>query len=265
MLGSVHHEFLLWGNCSQVAKSKYNTNLARLITKQIYLPCIVDWTVLNTLGCVETIKDMLEIKIVQMGGNEEIFTSEAYRCAFDISEPIYTELCHEFFATYDFDEEVTDEELISKNLIKFRLGGRGHSLSLLEFGHRLGLYTSAEIREEGFERTTGYDKIQRYKLWLMSMFEDRKRERYANVAWLISRWMKKKGVSSEREYDLLSLLVTTLRELIGPNGRLIAKDQTFGIPRVAMPRPSHPTLQDLSDRMGRTEIQQGVLDQMSRR
>ncbi|GKD34219.1 hypothetical protein Tco_1249728 [Tanacetum coccineum] len=160
--------------------------------------------------------------------------------------PIYTELCHEFFATYDFDEEVMDEELISKKLIKFRLGGRGHSLSLLEFARRLGLYVLV--------RTTGYDKIQRNKLWLMSMFEDRHRERYPNVAWLISRWMKKKGVGSEREYDLLSLLVTILKELISPNGRLIAKDPTFGIPRVAMPRPSHLTLQDLSDRMGRMEI-----------
>ncbi|GKG01788.1 hypothetical protein Tco_0306493 [Tanacetum coccineum] len=96
MLRRVHHEFLLWGTCSRDVKSKYNTNLARLITKQIYSLCIVDWNVLNTLVCAESIEEMLKIKIVEMGGQEEIFTFEAWRRAFDINEPIYTELCHEF-------------------------------------------------------------------------------------------------------------------------------------------------------------------------
>ncbi|GJU34322.1 hypothetical protein Tco_1182676 [Tanacetum coccineum] len=43
---------------------------------------------------------------------------------------------------------------------------------------------------------------------------------------------------------------TTLRELIGPYGRLIAEDLTPSVPRVAMPRPPRPTLQDLYDKMG---------------
>jgi hypothetical protein len=43
------------------------------------------------------------------------------------------------------------------------------------------------------QRTTGYEKIQKNELWLMSMFEDRNNESYANVAWVIARWMKKKG------------------------------------------------------------------------
>ncbi|GJW55856.1 hypothetical protein Tco_0099941 [Tanacetum coccineum] len=142
MLGHIYHENLLWNNCNRAAKSKYNIVLARLISKQIYSPCIMDWTILNTLGCVETIEEMIEIKVVEMGGNEEIFTYEDWRRAFDIREPTYTELCHEFFSAFEFDEVVTDEELTTKKHIKFRLGGRGHSLTLLEFAHRLGLYTS---------------------------------------------------------------------------------------------------------------------------
>nr|GEY82611.1 hypothetical protein [Tanacetum cinerariifolium] len=157
------------------------------------------------------------------------FTSETWRCAFDIREPMYTELCHEFFSTFEFDEEVTDEELIIKKLIKFRLGGRRYSLSLLEFSRRLGLYTSAEIQEEGFhvyfeEEDDHVDEEERCQY-------------------------------SKRE----SLDTTTLRELIGPNERLISEDPSPGIPRFAMPRPLRLTLQDLSDRMGRMEIQQGVL------
>ncbi|GJU98171.1 hypothetical protein Tco_1327442 [Tanacetum coccineum] len=123
--------------CNRAAKSRYNNVLDRLISKQVYSPCIVDWTVLITLGCAETIEEMLEIKVVRMGGNDEVFSSEAWRCAFDIREPIYTELCHELFSTYEFDEEVADEELISKKLFMFRLGGRGNSLSLLEFARCL--------------------------------------------------------------------------------------------------------------------------------
>ncbi|GJZ13875.1 hypothetical protein Tco_0549105 [Tanacetum coccineum] len=46
---------------------------------------------------------------------------------------------------------VTDDELMTKKLIKFRLGGRGHTLTLLEFARRLGLYHSAEISDGGFE------------------------------------------------------------------------------------------------------------------
>ncbi|GJY92545.1 putative reverse transcriptase domain-containing protein [Tanacetum coccineum] len=108
-----------------------------------------------------------------------------------LNEPIYTELCHKFYATYDFDEVVTDDKLMTKKLIKFRLGSRGHTLTLLEFAHRLGLYHSAEISDGGFEvlhkmityglcqRTTRYDKVQRNKLWLTSMFEAKHQNRMA--------------------------------------------------------------------------------------
>nr|GEW48657.1 hypothetical protein [Tanacetum cinerariifolium] len=47
--------------------------------------------------------------MVEMGGNEEIFTFEPWRRAFDSNEPIYTEFCHDFYSTYDFDEEAPAE------------------------------------------------------------------------------------------------------------------------------------------------------------
>ncbi|GJZ51563.1 hypothetical protein Tco_0606078 [Tanacetum coccineum] len=203
----------------------------------------------------DVIEEMLEIKVYEIGGDEVLFTSKAWRRAFDINEPIYTELCYEFYATYEFKEEVTDEELTSKKLIKFILRGRAHSLTILKFASRLG-----------------YDKVQRYELWLMSMFGARNREGYANVAWLIAKWMKRKGVGTQKEsmiccgqfvtkiakrvgvlteevlnglsaptyYRLLD--ATTLRELIGSNERLIAEDPAFSVPRVAMPRPPRLTM-----------------------
>ncbi|GJY52833.1 reverse transcriptase domain-containing protein [Tanacetum coccineum] len=71
MLPRVHRDFLQWGNANRTVKSQYNTNLARLPPKQIYSPCIVDWGVLNNLGCAKEIKAMLEIKLYEMGGEEE--------------------------------------------------------------------------------------------------------------------------------------------------------------------------------------------------
>ncbi|GJY80998.1 hypothetical protein Tco_0493749 [Tanacetum coccineum] len=103
------------------------------------------------MGYAKEVEAMLEIKVYKVGGKEEIFGSEAWRCLFDINEPIYTELYHEFYSTYEFDEVVTNDELMTKKLIKFRLGGHGHTLTLLELARCLGLYHSDEINEEGFE------------------------------------------------------------------------------------------------------------------
>ncbi|GJT62001.1 hypothetical protein Tco_1005534 [Tanacetum coccineum] len=108
-------------------------------------------------------------------------------------------------------------------------------------------------------KTLRINKIHRNKLWLLSMFEDRNHERYANVAWVIGKWMKRKGMGTQegsqivcgqfvtklaRKLRLLSdevldglramifcrsLDATTLRELIRPDWRLIAEDLALGV------------------------------------
>ncbi|GJR27623.1 hypothetical protein Tco_1103855 [Tanacetum coccineum] len=53
---------------------------------------------------------------------------------------------------YETVEEVLcHDELQSKKIIKFRLGGRAHNLTLLEFARRLGLYHADELKEDGFD------------------------------------------------------------------------------------------------------------------
>ncbi|GKG16756.1 hypothetical protein Tco_0361713, partial [Tanacetum coccineum] len=84
------------------------------------------------------IDNMLRIKLREAESNEEIFTYVAWIRAFNINEPIYAELCHEFYSTYEFDEVCADDELQTKKIIKFRLGGRAHDLTLLEVDRRLG-------------------------------------------------------------------------------------------------------------------------------
>ncbi|GJV27579.1 hypothetical protein Tco_1384027 [Tanacetum coccineum] len=72
-----------------------------------------DVTEMQSLGYDREIDDMLRIRFREAGSDEEIFTS-------------------------------------SKKIIKFKLGGRAHNLTLLEFARRLGLYQAVELEEEGF-------------------------------------------------------------------------------------------------------------------
>ncbi|GJW37402.1 hypothetical protein Tco_0060322 [Tanacetum coccineum] len=262
LLPQVHHDFLLWEGCSNEAKSRYSTKLANLLPRHVYSPGVVNWDVLNGMGCDGGIDDMLRIKLREAESNEEIFTSVAWIRAFNIKEPIYAELCHEFYLNYEFDEVCADDELQSKKIIKFRLGGRAQNLTLLEFAHRLGLYHTDELEEDGF---------------------DVHQNGYVNVAWLITRWMKKKGVGTQRESRICcgqfitkiarkarvstdavlrslsapiyyrDLHTTTLRELIDSEGRLIPEDLQPGVPRVGIPRPPIASMQDLYDKMSSME------------
>nr|GEV67339.1 hypothetical protein [Tanacetum cinerariifolium] len=273
--------------CNRYAKSMYNTKLAQLLPRHIYSLYVVNWDVLNRMGCDGEIDDMLRFRLRESGSNEELFTSVAWIRAFNINEPIYAELCHEFYSTYEFDEVCADDELQTNKIIKFRLGGRAHNLTLLEFARRLGLYQVVELHEEGFngglcsdehfnaqspilrvihkmityglyQRTTRYDKIQKNDLWLLSMFDARHQNGYANVAWLIVR---KSRVLIDDMLRSLSALICcrdldtiTLRDLIDSEGKLIPEDPQPGVPRIGVPRPPRASMQDLYDRMGRMEI-----------
>ncbi|GKG19360.1 hypothetical protein Tco_0376459, partial [Tanacetum coccineum] len=107
--------------CNIDAKSRYNTKLVQLLPRHIYSPCVVNWDVLNRMGCDGEIDDMLRIRLREAGLDEEIFTS--------------------------FDEVCADDELRPKKIIKFRLGRRAHNLTLCEFARRLGLYQAVELEE----------------------------------------------------------------------------------------------------------------------
>ncbi|GJT96509.1 hypothetical protein Tco_1092027 [Tanacetum coccineum] len=117
-------------------------------------------------------------------------------------------------------------------------------------------------------RFTGYDKIQKNDLWLLSMFKASHQNGYANVAWLITRWMKQKGAGSQKESTICYgqvLDTTTLKALINSEGRLITEVPEPGVPRVAIPRPPSASMQDLYKRMGRMEIRHGAIEMMSYR
>ncbi|GJZ32566.1 hypothetical protein Tco_0578002 [Tanacetum coccineum] len=57
--------------------------------KEACSPCVVNWDVLNKMGCDGEIDDMLRIRLREAESNEDIFTSVAWIRAFNINEPTY--------------------------------------------------------------------------------------------------------------------------------------------------------------------------------
>ncbi|GJZ18603.1 hypothetical protein Tco_0554726 [Tanacetum coccineum] len=121
------------------------------------------------------------------------------------------------------------------------------------------------------QRTTGYEKIQKNDLWLLSMFEDRHQNGYANVAWIAR---KSKVLIKETIHSLSTPVYcrdldrTTLRELIDSEDRLIPDIPVDDVQRVAAqraPRVQRASMQDLYERMGSMEIRQEAIERMEYR
>ncbi|GJT95806.1 retrotransposon ORF1 [Tanacetum coccineum] len=281
LLPQVHHEFLLWEGCNRDAKSRYNTKLAYLHPRHVYSPCVMNWEVLNRIGCGEEIDEMLRIKLCEAGTNEEIFISMTWIRDFNINEPIYSELCHEFYSTYEFDEVCAEDELQTKKIIKFRLGGRAYSLTLLEFARRLGLYHAKELDEEGFGvyfqgGLLSDEHFNAQEYWL-SISRDENLSLSRSHAFTIRNPVLKVAqdghlwlvLEDNWEFDApvycRDLDTTTLRELIDSEGRLIPKDPRPDVPRVAIPRAQRASMHDLYERMGSMKIRQGAIERMAYR
>ncbi|GJX36820.1 pescadillo [Tanacetum coccineum] len=219
----------------------------------------------------------------------------------DRSSAIQTDVLNQMGCDGEIDDmlriRVREAESKEENIIKFRLGGRTHSLTLLEFARRLGFYQADELEEDGFNVyfEGGYDKVQKNDLWLLSMFDARYQNGYANVARAVARWMKRKGAGTQKESQICrgqfisklarkcrvltedvvrslsaiiycrDLDIVTLRYLIDFDGKLIPEDPQPGVPRVGIPRPPRASMQDLYDRMGRMEIRQDAIERMGYR
>nr|GFA47674.1 ribonuclease H-like domain-containing protein [Tanacetum cinerariifolium] len=45
-------------------------------------------------------------------------------------------------------------------------------------------------------------KVKKNDLWLLCMFDDRHQNGYENVAWVIAKWMKRKGDGTQKESQI---------------------------------------------------------------
>ncbi|GJV98606.1 hypothetical protein Tco_1553858 [Tanacetum coccineum] len=146
--------------------------------------------------------------------SHKFIMSSCYRK--DAIEMRSLELCHEFYSTFEFDKVCAYDELQTKKIIKFRLGGHAYNLTLLEFASRLGLYHADELEEDGFNIYFKGDDVVR-SLSALIYYRD--------------------------------LDTTPLRDLIDSEGRLIPENLQPGVPRVGIPRPPRASMQDLYDRI----------------
>ncbi|GKA22640.1 hypothetical protein Tco_0708602 [Tanacetum coccineum] len=121
-------------------------------------------------------------------------------CGEEIEEMLEIKLCREFYSTFEFNEDVPKEELGSTRLIKFRL-----------------------------LRISSDDDLQLSRSHAAKIKKPVLRDGYANVAWVIAKWMKKKGAGSQRD-NMICYDRTTLKELIGSNMRLIPDVPVPGAP-----------------------------------
>ncbi|GKB47027.1 hypothetical protein Tco_0897780 [Tanacetum coccineum] len=202
-------------------------------------------------------------------------------------------LCHEFYSTYEFNEVCADDELKTKKIIKFRLGGRAYSLTLLEFAHRLGSYHAEELDEEGFDVyfQGGFCSDKHFNAqdyWLSISREENLslsrshaftikspvlRVLHKMITYgLCQRTTWKARVLSDEVIRSLSapiycrdLDTTTLRDLIDYEGRLIPEDPQPNVPRYAIPRAQRASMQDLYERMCSMEILQAAIERMAYR
>ncbi|GJU90792.1 reverse transcriptase domain-containing protein [Tanacetum coccineum] len=215
-------------------------------------------------------------KLREAESDEEIFTLVAWIRAFNINEPNVYDLWPRFFySTYEFDKVCADDELQTKKIIKFRLGRRAHSLTLLEFARRLGLYHANELEEDCFNvyfegglRSDEHFNAQDY--WLSISREDNlglSRSHTSTIKKPILRVIHKMityglcqrttGVLTEDVVRSLSALIscrdldtTTLRDLIDSNSKHIPEDPQLGVPRVGIPRPPRASMQDFVPMQG---------------
>nr|GEX80441.1 hypothetical protein [Tanacetum cinerariifolium] len=141
-----------------------------------------------------------------------------------VKEVLLPQVHHEFLLWEGFNRDA-----------KSRMGCDGEIDDMLRIRLR-----KARSDEEIFTyRTTGYDKIKKNDLCLLSMFDVR--------------------------HQNGDLDATTLKDLIDSDGKLIPDDPQSGVPRVGIFRPLRASMQDLYDRMGKMEIRQEAIKRMEYR
>nr|GEY35553.1 retrotransposon Orf1 [Tanacetum cinerariifolium] len=83
------------------------------------------------------------------------------------------------------------------------------------------------------QRMTGYDKIQKNDIWLLSMFDAKHQNRVLTEDVV-------RSLSASFYYRDLDTI--TLKELIDSDGKLILEDPQPGVPRVGIPRPPRASM-----------------------
>lgn len=77
------------------------------------------------------------------------FTCNGWKNLFSISEPVFQEMCVEFFASVSLEEDIVDPSYL--RALVFHLGDEWMECSLTEFAWRMGIYQEHETRSLAFK------------------------------------------------------------------------------------------------------------------
>ncbi|GJY96207.1 hypothetical protein Tco_0512568 [Tanacetum coccineum] len=182
-VGPVKSDHLKWSSLDSCAKEAYNERLSKLLTRSISLPKYVDWELLKDYGIKQDLVGMIMIsyKVASIGE----FKCHVIKRALKIKEETYKEWRLEFFLTIHFNQ-IRKEEFMDKKCIWFRLCGREHNYTLMEFAKVLGLYTEEELEDPLFARyfkslDIDEDSFNHMRYWMFIGKEKRKMQ-----AWIVA-------------------------------------------------------------------------------
>ncbi|GJY76244.1 hypothetical protein Tco_0481360 [Tanacetum coccineum] len=229
------------GNDEEAGSSrpKRSKHYKTMEERHIYSSCVVNCEILNRMGCGEEINGMLRINFASFA-TSFIQPMNLMRLGLYHSD----ELDDEGFDVYFQGSLRSDEHFYAQE------------------------YWLSISLEENLSLSRSHVKND---LWLLSMFDARHQNGYANVAWLIARWVKRKGAGTQRESmiccgQFITKIDRKARVLSDEGvdrlllGRLILEDPQSGVPRVVIPRPPRTSMQDLYERMSSMEIRQGAIE-----
>ncbi|GKC38165.1 hypothetical protein Tco_1050549 [Tanacetum coccineum] len=92
---------------------------------------LVNWDLFFDYKCEDTCWSLM--KMVSTHDDGYSFTDYSWENAFTIHENVYPEWCLEFFSTMYFEGKVDWSNIMKEKCVWFRLCGREHAYTLLEF------------------------------------------------------------------------------------------------------------------------------------
>lgn len=118
--------------------------LKTLKKKEFYIPNELNWTWIEQVGLADSLNPYLTKVFMQDGVQ---ITCDGWKRLFRIQEPVYRELCLEFFSTVIF---CAGDGYYNPKALTFFLGGEYRECSMADLGWRMGLYDQYLVMPEAF-------------------------------------------------------------------------------------------------------------------
>lgn len=116
----------------------------KLKKKEIYVPDALDW---EWLGGARYEEELAPYLVKKFNHNGVFLTCDGWNRLFRIQEPVYQELCWEYFSTVSFRG---GNDYYNPGNIKFCLGGEYCQCSMVELSWRLGIYDQQLVNTPEF-------------------------------------------------------------------------------------------------------------------